>query len=864
MNFEKQLTDIPLLDEIVYNTKIMAYGTVLKDQEAADKAETSAEIQRIADMYIKCIDNTLLKFESFIYTYDFLVKTADRNGLSPSYFQIYADNNHLIPEDKRANLLELRRQLYIEEYEEYNEYYRKLNGLPPVNDKGIYIYSTHIEEKYINDKYNEYIKDLPEEVLTDAYKTKLMEKARAAATTKFVKRVLVDLPETLVIDTEKPIHLMSDTEVDNLYSLGIIDQLMKMYPKANYLKHLGYNKISIYDARTAPKFGILFIPACSVGTLYNDYKVKLEKNRMYTLRTIYSDAEKLMSDYYDNFIILFIVLQTMIDMIIGLPDYITRREVFDIRTVQYFLEGFGIEFYREIPLVYQIRMVKNLNKLIKFKSTTKNIVDICSLFGYDDIQIFKYYLLRCRKKNADGSFVIADKVVADDNTGERTLVEDLDQEYELKFLQCPIEKEHDDVIRDESNYHDYDHITGSDIYWDGGQDHEYVKSRIIQHEFNVLRSKYISIDTMQSMSQIASQICYFYNIIFDNKRLEEDLRVAVPYISGSRTFRFTDIICFLFSISHEYNNLKDNILRKREQIMYINGFNFNVDLATLGEYIKSQGFTMEELGIDSFEIPDTSILSYNQLLDLYTKNLKVRDHVIDQMYNANNKKIYDLYKKIYDALMIVEYTDEFFKLSDGTVAETYYDYLVSRDSTLAASIRAIRSVNDPGSRKELIGDYISEVIYSLEEFINGDKYRYLWMNIPTISGDAIKKYISKVINFFKSYKVDILNINTIYVFNDKFENLMRAIDNIEIIVEETKLDYVNIQDKISITENVTYQEHYRKPMIKDKIFIEINRLVDMLYKDRVDIHDQIHITETYLYEEKTNIHDKVTITPVYE
>ena len=79
-----------------------------------------------------------------------------------------------------------------------------------------------------------------------------------------------------------------------------------------------------------------------------------------------------------------------------------------------------------------------------------------------------------------------------------------------------------------------------------------------------------------------------------------------------------------------------------------------------------------------------------------------------------------------------------------------------------------------------------------------------------------------------------------------------------------KLDYVNIQDKLSITENVTYQDHYKKPIIKDKVFIEINRLVDLLYKDTVDIHDQIHITETYLFEEKQNIHDKVIITPVYE
>lgn len=858
MNFEKQITDIPLLDEIVYNTKIMAYGTVLKDQDAADNAELTVDIERAGDMYVKCIENTNLVFENFKYTYAFLKTTEGYNGLSPSYYEIYAENNHLIPEDKRAHLLELRRQLYLEFYEEKNEYYRKLNGLPPLNDKGIFIVSQYIKDKYTESKYQEYIKDLPDKVLTEAYKEKLMSKAITSTELKYSGYTVVDLPESLVINVDNPIHKMSDFEVDNLQSLGIIDELYKLYPKANYLKHVGSKKISIYDARTAPRFGILYIPTCSVGTLYNNYKTLLEKNRVYVLKTVYSDAEKIQSDYYDTFISLFIVLQTMVDMIISLPEYITRRDVFDIRTVQYFLEGFGVEFYREIPLVYQIRMVKNLNKLIKFKSTTKNIVDICSLFGYDDIQIFKYYILRNRKKNDDGSYIYQDKVLTDPNTGERTLVEDIDAEYELKFLQCPIEKEYDDVIRDQSNYHDYDKITGSDIYWDGDQDHEYVKSQIINTEFNVLQSKYISIDTMQEMARISNQLSYFYNMLFDNVYLEENLKLAVPYISGIRTFKLTDIICFLFSISYEFCNLKDNILKRRDQIMYLNGFNFEVDLATLSEYIHSKGYTMEQLGIDKFQIPETSLLSYSQLLDLFTNNMKVRDHLIDQMINADNKYIYDLYKTAYDALMISEYSDKFFTLPDGTIANTYYDYLVSRDATLSSSIDSIRAINDESSRKEIISEYISQVIYALEEFINGDEYKYIFAGIPTVSADAMKKYISKVINFFKSYKVSILDINTIYVFNDKYENLMRAIDKIEMWVTTKRNDFAHIKDVLSIIPQMHFSNE-KEVIYKDKVYIDIIKLIEMITKENLTPREAVNmlynvsLNDNYIYRDHVNI-----------
>lgn len=858
MNFEKQVTDIPLLDEIVYNTKIMAYGTVLKDQDEADKAELSVEIERAGDMYVKCIENTTLSFENFKYTYAFLKTTEAYNGLSPAYYEIYAENNHLIPEDKRANLLELRRLLYIEFYEEKNEYYRKLNGLPPLNDPGIYIVSQRMKDKYTEEKYQEYIKDLPDKVLTDAYKEKLQQKALAATEIKYDKHILVNLPDSLVINIDNPIHKMTDYEIDNLESLGVIEELYKLYPNANYLKHVGSKKISIYDARTAPSFGILYIPTCSVGTLYNDYKTKLEKNRVYVLKTVYSDAEKIQSDYYDKFIILFIVLQTMVDMIASLPEYITRRDVFDIRTVQYFLEGFGVEFYREIPLVYQIRMVKNLNKLIKFKSTTKNIVDICSLFGYDDIQIFKYYLLRNRKKDENGKYVYVNKVVTDDNTGERHLEEDLDQEYELKFLQCPIEKEYDDVIRDKSNYHDYDTITNSDDYWDGDQNHDYVKSQIINMEFNVLQSKYISIDTLQEMAQISNQLSYFYNMLFDNVYLEENLKLSVPYISGIRTFKLTDIICFLFSISYEFGNLKDSILKRRDQIMYLNGFNFNVDLASLAEYIQSKGYTAEQLGIDKFQIPTTSLLSYNQLLDLFTNNLKVRDHLIDQMMNADNKHIYDLYKTAYDALMISEYSDKFFTLPDGTIADTYYDYLVSRDSTLSSSIDSIRAINDDASKKEVISEYISQIIYALEEYINGDSYKYLFAGIPTVSGDAMKKYVSKVINFFKSYKVTILNINTIYVFNDKYENLIRAIDKMEMVMTMKGNDFAGIQDTISIVTEMILSN--KDSLYKDKMYIDIERIIDMICNDKYDVSDVVKLIYDMTLSEDKVYKDTLTIT----
>ena len=58
---------------------------------------------------------------------------------------------------------------------------------------------------------------------------------------------------------------------------------------------------------------------------------------------------------------------------------------------EYIFESNGVKYFKDIPLRYQIALVKNLNKLIKFKSTDKCIVDIISLFGFRNINAFKYY-----------------------------------------------------------------------------------------------------------------------------------------------------------------------------------------------------------------------------------------------------------------------------------------------------------------------------------------------------------------------------------------------------------------------------------------------------------------------------------------
>jgi hypothetical protein len=200
----KILTDNPLLDEIVYNCKIMALGTVLKDEAEADSCET-LESLRASDLYIGCYENKV-KFLDFTYDADFLSKYI----LSPVLLQECVLDNTKIPEAYRPAILEARKAQYLANYVEMNNYYRKLNGLPDYEIMGLKVSDLSSNPIYV--------------------------------------------------DGNTYIHNLSATDIEILENKGLLEELLAKYPTMNYLKYLGAKKIDVYKARKVTKFGVLHIP----------------------------------------------------------------------------------------------------------------------------------------------------------------------------------------------------------------------------------------------------------------------------------------------------------------------------------------------------------------------------------------------------------------------------------------------------------------------------------------------------------------------------------------------------------------------------------------------------------------------------
>ena len=208
----KVYTSYPLMDEIVYNCKLILNGIVVKNEYVAHQYETEETLQD-QEYLFKCKTGTM-NFESMPYTVDMLLAY----GYDESVVNQYIADPNLIPVEDRDSLLTFSMQYYIDNYEEKNKYYRSLMGLP----------------EYGTTKYNVYIteSDLPPDF------------------------------DMSLVDFSLPLHEQSSLVISALKSDGRLNEIIETNRSFNYsyLRFLDDLSLDVYTCRKAGKWDILYMP----------------------------------------------------------------------------------------------------------------------------------------------------------------------------------------------------------------------------------------------------------------------------------------------------------------------------------------------------------------------------------------------------------------------------------------------------------------------------------------------------------------------------------------------------------------------------------------------------------------------------
>ena len=294
---------------------------------------------------------------------------------------------------------------------------------------------------------------------------------------------------------------------------------------------------------------------------------------------------------YTNFIVSLMAMERMI----------TERffRIFDIdeydeRELRNAFASYGLEFFENMPDKYRRRLLKNLNLILQNKGTNQAFVIIANIFGFDNVQIFKYFLVKnFRRDNHDKSII---------NLRDKTK-----SPYpELFFAEVPyvVEDIEGAFLNPETRYYEYNNFTSPDPLWQAKEE------EVATHHFNYIYTKYLSMNVALDMVDKNINIPAFYSFlkgfktdISDSFKLGLDFFISDLELS-SAPIHLADIITAMQILVLDILGYDDTIVKDWQSIAYlkyepkVNGFEsiHNLLDKTEANYYYSNGTIIEEDG----------------------------------------------------------------------------------------------------------------------------------------------------------------------------------------------------------------------------------------------------------------------------
>ena len=163
-------------------------------------------------------------------------------------------------------------------------------------------------------------------------------------------------------------------------------------------------------------------------------------------------------------------------------------------------------------------------------------------------------------------------------------------------------------------------------------------------------------------------------------------------------------------------------------------------------------------------------------------------------------------------------------MSDGNVANTYLEYLYDKLPNVAKFIDELH--------KDKTGIYIEHVLGRLNELIPEIEY----LNTMNGTNNNIVQAIIGLINFFKSYTVDLRTLNILYMFNNKTLNKIYMIDDPRLFF------------KMQTNEILPTYSDSLKPTVT---FDKNDNLI--IYDPRLELVNNLYINSNNDYEDKIDL-----------
>ena len=757
------------MTNFISQVKTLITSLVVKRDKAAKYYDNDLEIRKAADRYINTIDygdnwDMYVRFD-----YDVM----EAAGLDSNLLNWYYEDKSRIPRQLRQKVVDLQKQKVIDSYEEKNDYYRMLYGLPPMAD---------IENKnYIYVPANEY-----------------------------------------GVPTNVPIHELDSESIAIIQATDILDQIIDANPTKGFLNYLGSNRISIYTARKANNFEILAIRNTQQidELIIRDFEIMYAKARNYFMIAVYNSVYATNFEWYDEFIGFSILVMAVQRLISNIYKQGLTRDFYDLELIRYLFKSYSVPYIEEMDISYQINLAKNLNYLLQYKATDKVLYDVANLLGFYDIHIYKYYLVKSHRLDAENK-----PIFRYDESGKPLY----DQMYNFHFQQ--VELTEDDIntaLTDDRKQFDYNTITGEDPYW--VEDDE-LKNKLYETNFNNIISKYMSLDIAYKIVEMVYEVAHTVRMVIDGQRDYKNIKISIPKISNNELNMF-DLIIFLCAVGARKLNLNGSVPLKPYQIASVYGFNFKANIQDIIDSIHNQEGDYSRVSPDLIQyMMNMRAFSLADVDRMYSNIKDLRTMITEYLFTTKDKESYYQYLHLYKSILLSEDVAELYKDTNGNIRDTYESLLENINPELYTLLLSM--IDEEDRNKGIWDEYIDEIYLKLGSL--SDAYKYL----PTINkNESMFEFVLKLIRFFKSYTVDFVNSGIQYFLDDRYLMGLKLIDDLKMSDVDWKLN--------------------------DNLFVKNNSYIDLLDKilSQISIKDTLNLRElifpraNYWVKDREILYDK--------
>ena len=702
-----------------------------------------------------------------------------------------------IPEEKRNDVVRLRHKEIIDNFEETNNYYRMLMGLPDVGADFIYLSPDEMETYgYYHDTMEDYNNDN--------------------------------------LEALTPIHKLPQNVLNSMEASGYLDEVYQIYAadsnyNAEYIKHLGIRKVDPVLSRRASHFELLYVPRPENANRFNrDFSFYYDEARQYFLNQIYNFNYSAQYDFYEGYMGFFIMVMAIQRMVNSLFEVMIERDFYDIETCRMFLEAYGVPFVELFTFRQQKALVKNLNILLQNKCTSQVMYDILNILEFDTYRLTKYLLVKQHKTvqltDEDEPVPIFIYRTTLDEDGVPTYELDKSLIYDYYFIAVDMdEKDIRLVETTDASAHRYEELTVPDAYWI--EDEDLVK-KLQDAEINYVETKYTDVSITIRMQKVMFEHVYLQKMLCDKESETSKIKVSIPLITYTPVSLF-ELEILLICLMCKHNKMVPDLIATPSKALAVLGFNFDADLEAIKEEIRTHPRIYSQQLLDYIE--NIQFRTVNDVNDMYGNVQALSNLLVETMQNTTSEIVYHAYKKLYTALLVTDIHQEVFKLPNGEIPETYMDWLKTYNYQLYEYVDKLSP--------EGCVDKINYIATKLSTWINKSEYMgYLTpVDVSVING------LIRILRWFKSYTLDIHEMEVVYLFDSRYFNLMKMMDRMWFhangYIRETDIGFHEWVH--SFSEAMTKEETENK-------LEEFIRMSAEIHEDELDhlMHDSFRLVAT--------------------